>query len=383
VATNRSIVLTFSERIAAANIVNNDAFAIWVDGISGLVAGNYSVSGATVTFTPASPLPGSARVRVGAGGVLDLAGNSSASFSSFFDTGAATDFTAPEVILVTPSDGAADVNPNTFVVLTFSEPLNPNTINHHNFALFAGGSRLDANLIISADNRTVTMIALSLPAESVVAVVVTRDVRDLSGNRLLDFRSAFTTTAASDLDRPSVVSQRPGNGSSGVGVHSSVVLYVNEPLNQTTIAGALHISQNGVLVNGTIRVTGNGQAIEFVPAAALAKNVLIQVFLDNKAQDVAGNALNNYQGSFRTVSDTGASAPAVVRSLPASGTTGAPLNPVIEVEFNEPLNPATINGTNVSLRANIGGNVIASAVSLREGRIIRVVPGTPLATNTI
>jgi hypothetical protein len=222
----------------------------------------------------------------------------------------------------------------------------------------------------------------SLPAASVVTVVVTRDVTDIAGNHLADFQSKFTTAAASDINRPSVVSQRPGNGASGAALNGSVVLYVNEPLDQTTIAGALLISQNGVLVNGTIRVTGNGQAIEFVPAVAWVKNALIQVFFDDRAKDLAGNALNNYQGSFRTVSDTSASAPTVVRSIPAQGTTDVPLNPVIEVEYNEPLNPATTIGSNVSLSAGSGGSVVANTVSLREGRIIRILPGAPLTANT-
>src|SRR5439155_23870614 len=140
-----------------------------------------------------------------------------------FDPGASTDTTAPQVVLVTPSDGEADISPNAAVVLTLSEPLHPNTINENNFALFAGGIRLGAYVSSSADNRTVTMNAYSLPAASVVTVIVTRDVTDLVGNHLADFQSEFTTAIATDINRPSVVSQRPGNGASGVAVNSSVV----------------------------------------------------------------------------------------------------------------------------------------------------------------
>src|SRR5262249_7424096 len=148
-----------------------------------------------------------------------------------------------------------------------------------------------------------------------------------SGNRLADFRSEFTTAVSFDTNRPSVVSQRPGNGASGVPLSASVVLFVNKPLSPSTITGALHVSQNGSLVNGSIQVTGNGQVIQFLPAAPWQNNALIQVFLDNSARDLSSNALNNYQGSFRTVSDTSTTAPVVVRFVPSG--SAVVLNPII------------------------------------------------------
>ena len=60
------------------------------------------------------------------------------------------------------------------------------------------------------------------------------------------------------------------------------------------------------------------------------------------------------------------------------------LNPVIELEYNEPLDPTTVNSTTVSLRENTGNQpLIPSTVSLvRGGRFIRLVPNAPLAPNT-
>src|SRR5262249_47805837 len=159
-------------------------------------------------------------------------------------------------------------------------------------------------------------------------------------------------------------------------LNTSVVLYVSEAMNASTVTGALHISQNGVLVSGTAQVTDNGQVIQFKPVAPFQNNALIQVFLDDTAQDVNGNSLTAYQGSFRTVVDTSTIAPAVVSTSPVNGSTGVPTNIVIDIGFNEPLDPATVNGTNVSLLQTdvcCPYPVVPSTVSLvGNGTIIRI-----------
>jgi len=385
VAVNTSIVLTFDEAIDPTSVsVNSIRISLPSTGFA--VAGSYAVNGAVVTFTPTSPLPGNATIQVFVNffeSPRDLAGNTSTSFFSTFETADVTDTTPPQVTLVTPVNGATDIGPNAQVVLTFSESLNPARVNTTTFGLFAGGNPLGAGVSTSADSRTVILSA-ALPAASVVTVVATRDVQDLSGNALADFSSQFSTAASFDTGRPSVVSQRPGNGATGVAVSSSVVLYVNEPLNAATVPGALFVSQNGVLVTGTTTVTGNGKTIRFVPSQPFVKDALIQVFLTPQALDLDGNALNNYQAQFRTLADTSTTAPVVVRTSPGLFATGIPLNVVIEVEYNEPLNAATVNSTNVVLRQNTSGlPVIASTASLvRGGRVIRIVPNAQLAAST-
>ncbi|MEE8523116.1 MAG: Ig-like domain-containing protein, partial [Thermoanaerobaculia bacterium] len=62
VAVDTAVVFTFDEPVDPTS-VSSDSVAITVDGLSGTVAGSYAVSGAVVTFTPDTALPGGARVR--------------------------------------------------------------------------------------------------------------------------------------------------------------------------------------------------------------------------------------------------------------------------------------------------------------------------------
>ena len=178
VPVNTSVVLTFNEMIDPTTVSDNNV-QIFVQQTGARVAGSLTVNGALVTFTPAAPLPANTRIFVQVFSVADLVGNNSNFFFSTFDTGAMADVTAPQVLMVTPMDGATDIGPNAVVVLTFSESLNPSTINNNNFGLFAGGNRLSVSINRSADNRTVTL-STTLPFASVFSVVVTADVLDLS-----------------------------------------------------------------------------------------------------------------------------------------------------------------------------------------------------------
>ncbi len=86
-------------------------------------------------------------------------------------------------------------------------------------------------------------------------------------------------------------------------MNTSVVLYVNEAMNAGTLAGALHVAQNGQLVSGTTQVSDSGQVVVFTPSQPLPNGALVQVFVDETAQDTDGNSLTAYQGSFTLMAE--------------------------------------------------------------------------------
>ena len=116
------------------------------------------------------------------------------------------------------------------------------------------------------------------------------------------------------------------------------------------------MTQNGQLVSGErITVADNGQTIQFVPPQAWPYGALVQVFLDTTAQDLEGNAVNGYQGSFKTVGDPATTAPTVVNTSPGMNVPNVPLNTVIDVGYSEPLDPTTVNSSDVLLNGPTAG----------------------------
>ncbi|WP_198159225.1 Ig-like domain-containing protein, partial [Methylomonas lenta] len=377
VGVNTPITFTFSEAIDPTTL--DSGISITGNGFSGEIAGDFSRNGNVVSFNPLTSLPGNTQLYVVVNGVLDLAGNSNSYGYSYITTGTGGDTTAPTLLSISPSDGAMDVYGSNPIVLTFSESLNRSTVNSSSVGLFVNGAIVSPSFSYSGDSRTVTL-SYNLPASSIITVLLTNDVKDLSGNRLADTAKVFATAAASDTARPSIVTALPGNGSYNVLSKNKVVLYSNEPLNSSTLQSALHVSQNGVLINGDLQLIGDNRTLIFTPAQPWAKEAYIEVFLDSMAQDTSGNALNSFHTQFRIEEDPTKKAPYVL-ALNTDDGIQMPLNPAIDLQFNEPLDPSTVNSSTFVLRdySASGNPEIMVSVSLLKGdRVVRLTPDQPL-----
>ncbi len=376
------IVMTLSEPIEASQVGSN-SMRVFVNNGSVQIGGTYTVtnSGTVATFIPSAPYPVGSVVWVYSnydGSITDFAGNQLAYLAFTFTTaGSPTDTTAPVVEAITPPNGATEVGPQALITLTISESMTPAN-DYQNFAVFAGGVQLGATIGRSADNRMV-ILSGSWPLNTVMSVVATAGNTDLSGNHLVPFSSTFTTAASFDSNRPSIVTQLPMG--SGVAPTTPVTLYSNKALVDSTVHAALYVSQNGVLVDGTITVSGGGTAINFTPAAPFAANAVIQVFLTADAKDTFGNTVTPYSGSFTIQPDPAATAPVLVRTSPINGTTDNPVNSIVEVELSEPLDAATVTTSNVQLRLNGVLPATAGSVTL-DGNRIRFTPAADLQPNT-
>ena len=277
-----------------------------------------------------------------------------------------------------------DIGVNTPVVLTFSESLNASTINNTHFKLYSGGEIIAPNVQRSSDGRTVTLRG-TWPAGKTMSVIATKNVKDLSNNALSDYVSLFSTAVVNtDRARPTVARLYPSNGASNVPSGNSIVMFTSEAMNESTLADAFHVAENGVLINGTLSVSAAGQSIEFIPDNAFADGALVHVYLDSTAQDSQGNAMTHYQGSFRmasAVSSVGVR-PSTSVYIPANGVKGVVLNPKLQVVYNQDMDESTITDSLFVLRKD-GGEVLASTVSLGDDkRTVTIEPAELLLADT-
>jgi len=197
------VTATFSKAMNPATI-NSTTFTLTSPGtppvaVAGVVT--YNASSNTAIFTPASALalstPYTATITTGA---TDTFGNALASnFVWSFTTGSTTCLTGPPTVISTaPPNGAGGICPNTVVVATFSEAMNPSTINATTFTLTAPGPTPVAGAVTyDAPSHAATFtptnpLALSTP----YTATITTGAQDLFGNPLAsDFVWSFTTSA--------------------------------------------------------------------------------------------------------------------------------------------------------------------------------------------
>lgn len=372
VSVTSTVVMVFNE-----NVSHSAAPPIVGGGIT--VPGSYAVNDDTITFTPDINLAGNTQYTIQLYyDVPDLADNVRYLGTRSFTTQSVVDTTSPEVLAISPENGASDVNPYQNVVLTFNEPVNPNTLNSDNIALFSNGNLITSTVFRSADGRNVTLSA-AMPASSLVSVVMTNGVTDLSGNRITPLISSFATGPGDgDVTRPTFVKQVPANGSSGWKDLSDVYFYTSEPLDPNSLDGAFHMAENGVLIDVDISVQGDGRTIKVSRIGQFADNALVQLYWDSNATDYSGNPLNDYQTYFNTgdSSELVGTRPYVTSYAPNNSIADLPLNPVLRVAFSEELNEATLTTDNVILYDTANGwTQVDIDIALDEtGTIVLVSP---------
>lgn len=128
-------------------------------------------------------------------GVCDVAGNRmEKDFEWKFSTIEPPDLIPPRVASVWPKDGQDEVDVNSNVVVTFSEPVRELSVDRHSVQLFLNGRRLDGSVTYDKERRKASFA----PAERLAfglkyTLVVNPGIQDLSGNNLEGpHRSVFT-----------------------------------------------------------------------------------------------------------------------------------------------------------------------------------------------
>ena len=364
VGRNATIVLTFSESVNPSTVTSTSvqvfagATSIGASGIS------ISADNRTVSFTPTAPA-GETITIVATSDIKDLSGNSLVNFQSRYQT--ASDAPPLTVTSVTPLNSATGIRRNVKIIFTFSNSLNPGTVNPDTIQVLSGGVKLPVTPTISSDNRTVTLSPY-LPPSTEITVIANTGIQDVTGNSLANFQSKFTTAADISSNAPQVVTMRPGNGATNVAPNSVITLFSSgNPLNPATVQNALHIAQNGILVAGTVQLGGNNQTIEFTPSTPFAYGAVIQAFLDATVQDIYGNVLQAFSGQFTVQGNPASAAPRLVAANPYNGATNVALNVIPQFAFDQPLATATVNATSVRLYDNCTTQAVPGTVSLVSG----------------
>ncbi len=275
--------------------------------------------------------------------------------------------------------------------LTFSEAINPATINATSFTLTGPGGVAVAGTVTYVGSGSVATFTptTSLAPNTTYVAMITTAAQDLAvpPNGLgANYVSTFTTGAAPDTTRPTVISIVPGIGAVGVPINQALGVTFSKALDPLTVNGTTFTvtGPNGTSVAGLVTYAGVGNTATFTPTATLAPNTLFTATITTGVKDLAGNALaSNFVGTFTTGAAPDTTRPTLVSVNPVLGATGVPINQAVSATFSKAMDPLTLNPTTFTLTgpggAAVAGTVAYDAVNL----IATFTPTSNLASGTL
>ncbi len=148
-----------------------------------VIGGNDDVA----TLTPTAPLQTNATFTIVISTTAaDRAGNPLTAPRTLAFTTASPDHTSPKVVSIDPASNAVDVSLVTPIVVTFTEPVDPSSINPQTFKVQVGSSPVAGSTTLLAGNTSVRFAPSEpLPPNAVVVTQLTGGITDAFSNPLV------------------------------------------------------------------------------------------------------------------------------------------------------------------------------------------------------
>ncbi len=217
---------------------------------------------------------------------------------------------APEVISVSPFAGAVAQPTDVRPTVTFSEAMDPASIDANSVFLTdtVSGTTVDASVSYDQSTYIATISpTLALAASRTYRGTVTTAVRDIAGIQLAT-RFTWSFTVAGESDPPAVSELAPTAGQSSVPVDSTIRAVFDEPIDErtlTTSSFTLSEDATGDAVDGTVTVFPATHTAVFIPDALLDPATTYQARIAQSVSDTSGNTLPGpVSWSFTTGSST-------------------------------------------------------------------------------
>lgn len=240
IPTNRAITLTFNKPIDPSTL--SPARFTLVSAPTGTpVAGQiaYDETSRTAAFRTDDLLPGTSYIATISKEIADLAGNRMAADYSWqfttapLATAEEIDLSPPVVVSTYPAPDAVSIPLDTAILITFSEGVDPATINAQTVIVRKDGTTVVPGTLSYVGTTASFKPTTPLQTNTNYVAEVTVGVKDLAGNALLaPYQWSFTTLTppAVPLEAPQVISVGPVDGATNVPVDSAIVVSFDAPI---------------------------------------------------------------------------------------------------------------------------------------------------------
>lgn len=328
------VTFTFDQPLDPAN---TGAFTV-----EPTLAGEVTVDGATLTFTPTvSPAAGERyrfQLDADATGANGLALGSPVAMS-------VVAITPLSITSTQPTDGATEVDTDGQIVIVFNKPVvalvgvdeqeslpQPLTIEP---AIEGNGSWLNTSIYVFRPT-------LGLAGGTTYNVAVA-DLTGLSGETLGAPMTFTFTTAAPIVTDAQARFNNPYNNTPTVGPDSSFVISFSQPMDQASTEAAFTFQstdeEGAAPVAGTFDWSADQQTVTFTPTVDLDFGGSYALTVNTGAQPTSqqGNLREEYTANFLV-----APLPAVQSTMPSDGATDTPPDMTVSLRFNTTISETTL-----------------------------------------
>ncbi|MGH9605831.1 MAG: Ig-like domain-containing protein [Terracidiphilus sp.] len=346
VPLNSQVLVRFSSAINPSNV---NVITVTPSGGSA-IAGTVSLASdlVTLSFVPATSLEPGKVYTVQVSGYTDLIGNVGTTFNSSFTT----------------ATSAEDINVST--------------------GFTAGGSLITANGTADGHWTVVPTTGVPTPADTVFSASGTAQPLYVVGTGDTGFYSGWPVNGPNSDWIAINPESTTGNT---FGVYSTKFTITGSVPSNLCLVGAMGVDDNGELGINGVSIMSNLSATGSLSPI----NIPISSFLVVGANTLSlawGATDNSYEGFrlqavIQTCGDSETGGLTLTSATPSNNSTGVSTNTTITMNFNNPIDPATVNTTTLPVMVGYNSNQELSGTYAVSGNQVVFTPDSPFPTSTI
>lgn len=277
----------------------------------------------------------------------------------------------PSVTATFPARAVTTAPTNTSITATFSEAMDPTTVDSTTFTLRVFNTTGVTDLITGtvtldpASNIATFDPADDLQPSTAYSATITTGVKSLASGKAMEaeYNWSFTTGLTADNTAPAVISTSEygttglKSGLTGLPINRASTATFNKTMESLTLSSpatnfTVEEVESGANVAGT--VTYSGTTATFTPTGNLTPNTEYRSTIKVGAKDLAGISITApYVWSWKTAATEDNASPTLISTNPTNLATNIPIDKKITAKFSEPMKQSTIITTNFTVNEKL------------------------------
>ncbi len=264
---------------------------------------------------------------------------------------------APVISTVSPAVSSVDVLPASPVVISFDDPIDPDTLDAGIIVMGASSGLVNGTVSYIESTHTASFTpSQALNDGESYTVTIGSAIKNTAGVAL-SAAVSYRFTVNKIPPPPSVLSVTPDNNSVDVAVDTPIIITFNSSMKAITLSDGISLSDaSNSAVTGSVSYDDSTHIATFTPEQSLNQGETYTVTVATSVQSSNGMAL----ASAFTSSFTVVAAPLMVTSVtPADNSSDIVIDTIISVAFDSSINAGTLPG-GVTLSGASSGAVTGS-----------------------